>query len=88
LALDSDGIRLGDGEIHLDPPARELAAVLIASFEHAVDDASLSRASRGASRTQGSLFRELLQLDREVNQLGLEVVPVKEHAHLMRRCGW
>jgi hypothetical protein len=87
LALDSDGLRLGDGEVHLDPSARELAAVLIGSFERAVDDASLSCASRSTTRARRSLFSELLQLDREVNQLGLEVVPVKEHAHLMRRCG-
>jgi hypothetical protein len=77
LAVDSEGLHLGEGEVHLDSRARELAAVLIASFERAVDDTSLSRASTG----------ELLRLDREVNQLGLEVVPVKEHTHLMRRCG-
>jgi hypothetical protein len=87
LALDSDGLRLGDGEVALAPPARELAAVFIASFERAVDDASLSRAVNGATRTQRSFLGELLQLDRDVNQLGLEIVPVKEHAHLMRRCG-
>jgi hypothetical protein len=87
LALESDGLRLGDGEVHLDSSARELAAVLIASFDRAVDDASLPCASRSTTETRRSLFSELLQLDREVNQLGLEVVPVKEHAHLMRRCG-
>jgi hypothetical protein len=87
LALDSDGLRLGDGEVPLAPPARELAAVLIASFDRAVDDVSLSRAVGGATRTHRPLLGELLQLDRDVNQLGLEIVPVKEHAHLMRRCG-
>jgi hypothetical protein len=87
LALDSDGLRLGEGEVHLDSSARELANVLIASFDRAVDDASLSYASRGTTKPPRSLFSELLQLDREVNQLGLEVVPVREHAHLMRRCG-
>jgi hypothetical protein len=87
LALDSDGLRLGDGEIHLDQEARELAAVLIASFESAVDDASLSCASKCVTETPRPLLGELLQLDRDVNQIGLEIVPVKEHAHLMRRCG-
>jgi hypothetical protein len=87
LTLDSDGLRLGDGEIHLDSAARELAAVLLASFDRAVDDSSLTCASRSTANTRRSLFSELLQLDREVNQLGLEVVPVREHAHLMRRCG-
>jgi hypothetical protein len=87
LALDSDGLRLGDGEVHLNPTARDLAAVLIDNFERAVDDVSLSCASRSTTTTRRSLFSELLQLDREVNQLGLEVVPVREHAHLIRRCG-
>jgi hypothetical protein len=87
LALDSDGLRLGDGEVPLAPPARELAAVLIANFEWAVDDDSLSRAVNGATRTPRPFLGELLQLDRDVKQLGLEIVPVKEHAHLMRRCG-
>jgi hypothetical protein len=87
LALDSDGLHLGEGEVHLDSSARELAAVLIASFDRAVEDASLSCVSRTTDKRQRSLFSELLQLDREVNQLGLEVVPVREHAHLMRRCG-
>jgi hypothetical protein len=87
LALDSDGLRLGDGEVALAPPARELAAVLIARFERAVDDASLSRAVNGTTRSPRPIQGELLQLDRDVNQLGLEIVPVREHAHLMRRCG-
>jgi hypothetical protein len=87
LAVDSEGLHLGEGEVHLDLPARELAAVLIASFERAVDDAWLSRASRGTAEAQRSLVSDLLRLDREVNQLGLEVVPMREHSHLMRRCG-
>jgi hypothetical protein len=87
LALDSEGLHLGEGEVHLGPAARELAAVLIASFEQAVDDESLSCASGSIAETRRSLVSELLHLDREVNQLGLEVVPLKEHAHLMRRCG-
>jgi hypothetical protein len=87
LALDSESLHLGEGEVHLGPPERELAAVLIASFERAVDDVSLSCASKGGAKTQRSLLSELLHLDRAVNQLGLEVVPMKEHAHLMRRCG-
>jgi hypothetical protein len=87
LAVDSEGLHLGEGEVHLDLPARELATVLIASFERAVDDASLSRASRGTAEAQRSLVSDLLRLDREVNQLGLEVVPMREHSHLMRRCG-
>jgi hypothetical protein len=87
LALESDRLRLGDGEVHLDSSERELAAVLLANFDHAVKDSSLSGVSSHlAGGARHSLFRELLQLDREVNQLGLEVVPVKEHAHLMRRC--
>jgi hypothetical protein len=86
LALESGGLRLGDGEVALDPPVRELAAVLIASFERAVDDDSLSCAVNRATKTQRSFLGELLQLDREVNQLGLEIIPVKDHAHLMRRC--
>jgi hypothetical protein len=87
LAVDSEGLHLGESEVHLDSPARELAEVLIASFERAVDDASLSRASNCTAETRRSLVSELLRLDREVNQLGLEVVPMKEHTHLMRRCG-
>jgi hypothetical protein len=87
LALDSEGLHLGDGEVHLDGAARELAAVLIASFEQAVDDDSLSCVSGANAASRQSLVSELLHLDREVNQLGLEVVPLKEHAHLMRRCG-
>jgi hypothetical protein len=88
LALDSDSLRLGEGEIHLDSSERGIAAVLVANFDRAVDDESLSCASsHNLAKARRSLFRELLQLDRDVNQLGLEVVPVKEHAHLMRRCG-
>jgi hypothetical protein len=87
LALDSDRLRLGDGEVHLDSSEREIAAVLVANFDRAVDDTSLSSVSSRLAGTRHSLFRELLQLDRDVNQLGLEVVPVQAHAHLMRRCG-
>jgi len=86
LALDSDGLHLGDGEVHLDASGLDLAAALVASFDQAVDDTSLSCVSRHPEKGQRSLFSELLRLDREVNQLGLEVVPVKDHAHLMRRC--
>ncbi len=86
VALDSDGLHLGDRELHLDASGLELAAALVASFERAVDDASLTCVSRHPEKGQRSLFGELLRLDREVNQLGLEVIPVKEHAHLMRRC--
>jgi hypothetical protein len=87
LALDSDGLHLGDGEVHLDSSGLELAAALVASFDRPVDDTSLLCVSSRTQEGQRSLFGELLRLDREVNQLGLEVVPVNEHAHLMRRCG-
>jgi hypothetical protein len=85
--LDHGCLHLGECEIHLDLPARDLAAVLVANFDKAVDDTLLSSASHERRTAHRSLFRDLLQLDREVNQIGLEVVPVNNHEHAIRRCG-
>jgi hypothetical protein len=85
--LDHGCLHLGECEIHLDPPACDLAAVLVANFDQAVDDALLSSASRERTAGHRSLLRDLLQLDRDVNQIGLEVVLVNNHEHAIRRCG-
>jgi len=85
--LDHGCLYLGACEVHLDPSACDLAAVLVANFDHAVDDALLSVASRERSTGHRSLLSDLLHLDRYVNQIGLEVVPMNNHEHLIRRCG-
>jgi hypothetical protein len=85
--LDHGCLHLGRCEVHLDPSASDLAAVLVANFDQAVDDTVLSSASGDRSTAHRSLFGELLHLDREVNQIGLEVVPVNDHEHAIRRCG-
>jgi hypothetical protein len=85
--FDHGCLHLGECELHLDPSARDLAAVLVANFDQAVDDTLLSSVSRDRRTGHRSLFRELLQLDRDVNQIGLEVVPVNNHEHAIRRCG-
>jgi hypothetical protein len=79
-------LHLGKCGIHLDPSVCELAEVLVANFDRAVDDSLLSSATREQRVDQQSLFRDLLHLDRDVNQLGLEVVPVNHHEHAIRRC--
>jgi hypothetical protein len=76
-------LHLGRCEVHLDPSVCDVAAVLVAHFDWAVDDDLLSSQSKA---TLPSLCRELLQLDREVNQIGLEVVSVSNHEHAIRRC--
>jgi hypothetical protein len=89
LELDGDGwLHLGDSGVHLAPTAERLATLLIDHFDEAVDDAMLSEGSESAStsRWNNSLSSDLMRLDRYVNPLGLEVIPVPEHAHLIRRC--
>jgi hypothetical protein len=86
--LEEDGwLHLGDHGIQLTPPESCLAALLVARFGAAVDDELLARRSAYATAgTNGSFAGALHQLGREVNALGLEVVPAVEHAHLIRRC--
>jgi hypothetical protein len=79
-------LHLGQCGIHLDRSVCELAEVLVANFDRAVDDSLLSSTTGEQRVDQRSLFRDLLHLDRDANQLGLEVVPVNRHEHAIRRC--
>jgi hypothetical protein len=85
--LDNGCLHLGACEIRLGPSTCDLAAVLVANFDHPVDDTLLSSAERAASAGHRSVLSDLLLLDRDINQIGLEVVPVNNHEHAMRRCG-
>jgi hypothetical protein len=84
--LEGDCVQLGDSGVHLWPGICELASVLIAHFDEAVDDSVLSRTSERVAASRKSLFSDLLHLDQYVNQLGLEIVPVRDEAHRMRWC--
>ena len=86
--LEENGwLHLGDHGIQLTLPESCVAAPLVARFGAAVDDELLARRSaRAAARMSGSLAGALHQLGRDVSALGLEVVPVAEHSHLIRRC--
>ena len=88
VALENDGwLYLGDHGVHLAPSMERLASALIDHFNEAVDDSLLSdeSGSTAAGRWNSSLSSDLIHLDRFVNPLGLEVVPVPDHAHLLRR---
>jgi hypothetical protein len=85
--LDHERLHLGACQIHLDSAVCGLAAVLVANFDQAVDDTFLRSVAREPKSSQRSLLRDLLWLDRDVNQIGLEVVPVNNHEHAIRRCG-
>jgi hypothetical protein len=84
--LEGDCVRLGESGVQLSPGIRDLASVLIAHFDQAVDDSVLSRTSERVATTRRSLFSDLLHLDQCVNQIGLEIVPVRGEAHRIRRC--
>jgi hypothetical protein len=84
--LDHGCLHLGACAIHLEASACDLAAVLVANFDQAVDDTLLSSASREGESSDRSLLHDLLWLDRDLNQIGLEVVPVNNHEHAIRRC--
>jgi hypothetical protein len=84
--LEGDCIRLGESGVQLWPGTCDLASVLIAHFDQAVDDSVLSRTSERVATTRRSLFSDLLHLDQCVNQLGLEIIPVRGQAHRIRRC--
>jgi hypothetical protein len=86
--LEEDGwLHLGDHGIQLTLPESGVAASLVARFGDAVDDELLDRRSACvAARWNGSFAGALHQLERDVNALGLEVVQVAEHSHLIRRC--
>jgi hypothetical protein len=45
-----------------------------------------SRSWRPPARWNGSFASELRHLDKDVNGLGLEIVPAPERTHLIRRC--
>jgi hypothetical protein len=85
----TDGwLRLGERRICLSAEASRLASVLIAHFDEVVDDTTLARCCGWDSDQQStrSLHSDLFHLDHDVNPLGLEVVPVTNDAHLIRRC--
>jgi hypothetical protein len=84
--LEGDRIRLGESGVRLWPGTCDLASVLIAHFDQAVDDSLLSQTSERASTGHRSLFSDLFHLDQCVNQLGLEIIPVRGQAHRIRRC--
>jgi hypothetical protein len=84
--LEGDRVRVGEFEVRLSHGTCDLASVLIAHFDRAVDDSELSRTSERVRTTGTSLFSDLFHLDQCVNQLGLEIVPVCGHAHRIRRC--
>jgi hypothetical protein len=89
LELDDEGwLHLGDHGVHLAPATERLAAVLIDHFDQAVEDTVLAGESDNAAvnRWNSSLSSDLIHLDQFVNPLGLEVVPMPGHAHLLRRC--
>jgi hypothetical protein len=88
LELDAEGwLHLGDYRVHLAPATVRLAAVLIDHFDEAVDDSVFcGESGTAASRWTSSLSSDMIHLDQFVNPLGLEVVPVPDHAHLIRRC--
>ncbi|MGA3147796.1 MAG: hypothetical protein ABSF33_09990 [Acidimicrobiales bacterium] len=83
LELNDDGwLHLGEHGVHLTQPESGLAAVLVAHFGEAVDDTLLA-VTTGRTET---LAGELHHLDEDVNALGLEVIPVTDHTHQIRRC--
>jgi hypothetical protein len=84
--LDDDYLLLGSSRVHLGTKARDLAAELITHFDQPVEDSLLSRICEPPTAMHRSLFSDLLHLDQDVNQLGLEIVAVRDHAHLIRRC--
>jgi len=86
--LEENGwLHLGDHGIQLTPPESCLAAPLVAHFGEAIDDELLTRRSaRAAAQRNSSFAGELHRLDKDVNALGLEVVPATERTHLIRRC--
>ena len=84
--LEGDCIRLGESGVHLWPGTCDLASVLIEHFDQEVDNSVLSRTSGRIVPTQRSLFSDLFHLDQCVNQLGLEIIPVRGQAHRIRRC--
>jgi len=89
LELDDEGwLHLGDHGVHLAPAAERLAAVLINHFDEAVEDTLLAGESDtpAVNWWNSSLSSDLIHLDQFVNPLGLEVVPMPGHAHLLRRC--
>jgi hypothetical protein len=85
--FEGDRVRLGEFGVHLSPSTSDLASVLIAHFDHPVDDSVLSETSKRVSTARGSLFSDLFHLDQCVNQLGLEIIPVRGQAHQIQRCG-
>jgi hypothetical protein len=84
--LEGDCVRLGESRVHLWPSVCDLASVLIAHFDEAVDDSVLSRSSERVATNGKSLFSDVFHLDQCVNQLGLEIIPVRGQAHRMRWC--
>jgi hypothetical protein len=89
LVLEDTGwLHIGPHGVELTPPDPSLAAVLMARFGEAVDDALLTAAlgRTPSGRQHCSLDGQLRHLDLEVNALGLEVVPGAEHTHVIRRC--
>lgn len=84
--LEGDRVRMGEFEVLLSHGTCDLASVLIAHFDQAVDDTELCRTAERVRTTSTSLFSDLFHLDQCVNQLGLEIVPVCGHAHRIRRC--
>jgi hypothetical protein len=89
LELEDDGwLHLGKQGIQLTPPSSCLAATLIAHIDEPVDDSLLAEVSIGAHGVgrNESLDRQLRHLDEDINALGLEVMPARNQAHLLRRC--
>jgi len=86
--LEENGwLHLGEHGIQLTPPETCLAAPLVAHFGEAVDDELLTRRpARPEPRRNGPFVSGLDHLNREVNGLGLEVVPATDRTHLIRRC--
>jgi hypothetical protein len=87
VELDDGWLKFGEYRVQLAPYVRPLADALIARFEEAVDDDLLVRAVGGdAGPLNTPLSSRLFHLDQLVNPLGLEVVPTRDGAHLIRRC--
>lgn len=81
-------LQLGSHRVALTPPECRLVSVLVEHFSQPVADNLLSqRLSEPVATPTTRLTSELIHLDRDLNTLGLEVVPVpRESSHELRRC--